>query len=580
MSRLALLKTAKTINDFADLLGVKHSGLSFVLYKKPAATKYHSFTIPKRTGGIRAIHAPTPDLKLFQRRLADLLQECLNEVEASYREDSKDRRPEKISHGFHPGRSIITNAIQHRRRRYVLNLDLLDFFGTCNFGRVRGLFCKNKHFLLHDRVATAIAHLACHEGKLPQGAPSSPVISNMIGRVLDIRLVKLANSVGCSYSRYADDLTFSTNELQFPAQLAVENPAGSGHWELGSPLLGEIASSSFSLNPKKTRMQLRESRQMVTGLVVNSRVNVRSDYRHLIRAMVNRLLTKGEFDISTAAGPIKGTMEQLQGMLSFIDSIDEFNRKRFKKRNVPFPRQRDETFQDFMFFRHVYRASRPTLICEGKTDNVYLTHAIRALAKSFPDLAALNAKGEVEIKVRRFKYVGTLTGKMLGLFGGTGDLAKFIANYRKLSTKKFKSAGHSNPVIILIDSDAGAGPVRSVIKSITKTPVTGTEDFIHVFENLYVVATPIPEGATESMIENFFDAATKATVLNGKQFDPTSEEETDTTYAKASFAYNVVEAAPLKINFEGFAPLLDRIRKAIADYAGKAEKNGTEKLLV
>ncbi|TAJ52483.1 MAG: RNA-directed DNA polymerase, partial [Nevskiaceae bacterium] len=388
MNRLALLRSAKTINDLADLLGVKHSGLSFILYKKPTETKYQSFTVPKKAGGVRAIHAPTSELKLFQRRLADLLQECLNEIEATFRKTSEDRRPEKISHGFHPGRSIITNAIQHRRRRYVLNVDLKDFFGTCNFGRVRGLLIKNEHFLLHDRVATVIAHLACHEGALPQGAPSSPVISNLIGRVLDIRLVKLANSVGCSYSRYADDLTFSTNDRQFPPQLAAEIPPSSGRWEPGPALLGEIASSGFSLNPKKTRMQLHESRQMVTGLVVNTRVNVSSDYRHLIRAMVHRLLTKGEYEISTAAGPIKGTTEQLQGMLSFIDSIDEFNRKRFKERDVPFPRQRDETFRDFVFYRHVYQASRPTLICEGKTDNVYLTHAIRAMAKLFPDLAS------------------------------------------------------------------------------------------------------------------------------------------------------------------------------------------------
>lgn len=569
MSRLALLRSATTINQLADLLGVTHSGLSFVLYKKPAASKYLSFTIPKKSSGVRTIHAPSAELKLFQRRLATLLQECLDEIEAGYRSASKDKRPEKISHGFHPGRSIITNAIQHRRRRSVLNVDLEDFFGTCNFGRVRGLLLKNRNFLLHERVATAIAHLACHEGKLPQGAPSSPVFSNLIGRVLDFRLVKLANTLGCSYSRYVDDLTFSTNERHFPAQLALEMPLGSGHWTPGPGLLREIASSGFSLNPKKTRMQLNQSRQMVTGLVVNSRVNVRSDYRHLVRAMVHRLLTKGEFEISTAAGPIKGTMEQLQGMLSFIDSIDEFNRKRFKARNAPFPRHRDESFRDFMFFRHVNQASRPTLICEGKTDNVYLTHAIRALARSFPDLAAVNAGGEVEIKVRRLKYMGTLTGKMLGLFGGTGDLAKFIASYGKLTDKKFKAGGHSNPVIIVIDNDDGAKPVYSALKSLTKRSATGSEEFIHVFDNLYIVATPLPDGATKSMIEDFFQEETRATQLSGKRFDPASEGETETTYSKAAFAYKVVEAAPDKIDFLGFHPLLERIRKAMADYAAK-----------
>lgn len=573
MSRLVLLKSAKTINDLADLLGVTHSGLSFVLYKKPAASKYQSFTIPKKAGGVRTIYAPTPDLKLLQRRLADLLQECMEELETNYRAASKDQTPEKISHGFHPGRSIITNASQHRRRRYVFNVDLEDFFGTCNFGRVRGLLLKNKHFLLHERVATSIAHLACHGGALPQGAPSSPVLSNLIGRVLDFRLVKLANAVGCSYSRYADDLTFSTNERQFPPQLAVEVPPRSGQWVPGLELLNEIESSGFALNPKKTRMHLPESRQMVTGLVVNSRINVRSDYRHLVRAMVYRLLTKGDFEIATSTGLVKGKLEQLQGMLSFIESIDEYSRKSFKERGVPSPRKRDEVFQDFVFFRHIYCASRPTLICEGKTDNVYLTHAIRALAQSFPELGKITPTGEVEIKVRRFKYAGTLTGKMLGLFGGTGDLAKFIMHYRK-AIKKFKANGMLHPVIILIDNDSGAKSVKSVVQQITGTTVMGSEDFIYLFGNLYVITTPIAKGQKESTIEDFFDAATKAKILNGKKFDPTSDADTATTYGKSAFAYRIVEAAPTKIDFSGFYPLLNQVRKVVADFSVLASTSG------
>lgn len=568
MSRLALLKSATTVSHLADLLGVSHSGLAYVLYKKSPASKYSTFDVPKKAGGVRIIHAPSAELKLLQRRLAGLLQACLDEVEASYREVSKDRRPERISHGFHPGRSIITNATQHRRRRFVLNVDLEDFFGACNFGRVRGLFLKSRHFALHERVASAIAHLACHEGKLPQGAPSSPVISNLIGRVLDIRLVKLANAQGCSYSRYVDDLTFSTNEREFPEKLAVEVPQGAGRWLPGAELIRQVSSSGFALNPKKTRMQIQQSRQLVTGLVVNSRVNVPSEYRHLVRAMVHRLLKNGEFEVPTVIGPVKGTMDQLQGMLNFIESVDSFNRKRFKERGAQFPRQRDEVFREFIFLRHVYLASRPTIICEGKTDNVYLTHAIRALAKSFPGLACLNAKGGVEIKVRRLKYAGTLTGKMLGLFGGTGDLSKFIAKYKTLCKKKFRPGAHSNPVIVLVDNDSGAKPVFSAVKEATGKKADGTEEFIHVFGNLYLIATPLPMGATHSMIEDFFQETDLSIRLNGKKFDPASDEETDTTYTKASFAYKVVEVMAHKIDFSGFESLLNRIQEAIHHYEG------------
>ncbi|MFX7853813.1 reverse transcriptase domain-containing protein, partial [Acinetobacter baumannii] len=91
---------------------------------------------------------------------------------------------------------------------------------TINFGRVRGFFLKDKNFALHEKVATVIAQIACHDNKLPQGSPCSPVISNLIGHMMDIMLVRLASATGCSYSRYADDLTFSSNKGKFSSRVA------------------------------------------------------------------------------------------------------------------------------------------------------------------------------------------------------------------------------------------------------------------------------------------------------------------------------------------------------------------------
>ena len=104
-------------------------------------------------------------------------------------------------------------------RRWVFNLDLEDFFPSINFGRVRGFLLKNRDFRAEsEHRATVISQIACHENSLPQGSPCSPVISNLVAHLLDMRLVRLASSVGCTYSRYADDLTFSTNKKIFPCR--------------------------------------------------------------------------------------------------------------------------------------------------------------------------------------------------------------------------------------------------------------------------------------------------------------------------------------------------------------------------
>src|SRR5262249_30547325 len=158
----------------------------------------------------------------------------------------------------------------HRRRRWVFNVDLEDFFGTINFGRVRGYFMKDRDFALPAPTATILAQIACHENRLPQGSPCSTVISNLVAHILDLHLCKLAFKYGCTYSRYADDLTFSTNKPTFPAGIAVRSDTKPHEWMVGAELQEIISHSQFKVNPQKTRMQYRNSRQEVTGLVVNA----------------------------------------------------------------------------------------------------------------------------------------------------------------------------------------------------------------------------------------------------------------------------------------------------------------------
>lgn len=225
MSILKSLKAASDIDDLAALLGYKAKSLAYILYKLPDAAKYTTFKIPKKSGGEREICAPTDQLKLVQRRLANILYACRDEID-------KESGLGSLSHGFRRGHSIVTNAKPHHGRRFVLNLDLKDFFPSFNFGRIRGFFIKSKAFELNEKVATLIAQIACHQNSLPQGSPCSPVISDLVAHLLDARLAKMAKKEGVTYSRYADDLTFSTNKKSFPTALATQDEADAELWEL------------------------------------------------------------------------------------------------------------------------------------------------------------------------------------------------------------------------------------------------------------------------------------------------------------------------------------------------------------
>lgn len=216
MSVLLQLKIARSASDLAHILGYEPKKLTYIAYKIPDEDKYTTFQIPKKTGGTREILAPTQKLKQLQSRISDLLYGCLEE---RYKNFPMKKR---ASHGFSKGLSIETNAKKHTGQRFVFNIDLQDFFPSINFGRVRGFLIKNHFFELDPKVATVIAQIACFKGRLPQGSPCSPIISNLIAQPLDLHLLQLAKNNHCTYSRYADDITFSSRSRSFPKAIAFE----------------------------------------------------------------------------------------------------------------------------------------------------------------------------------------------------------------------------------------------------------------------------------------------------------------------------------------------------------------------
>lgn len=531
-----------------------------------SSAKYKSFEIPKKSGGMRNIQAPTEELCNLQRRLASLLQDC----DAEIRRTLGLKRA--IAHGFVRKKSIMTNARQHLNRRFVFNADLENFFGSINFGRVRGFFITNKHFKLNEKVATIIAQIACHENCLPQGAPTSPVLSNLIGHILDIHIAKLASSAGCVYSRYADDLTFSTNEKVFPSEIAFAIEENGHNWVVGSKLKALVERQGFSVNESKSRMHYLDSRQEVTGLVVNRRINVNADYRARVRQMVQRLTNNGRFvvkhiDKDGQKIEQEGSLNQLGGMLGFIHSVNRFDAGRHGRHGDasvgPKVAGFNKVYRKFLLYRDFFGSDRPVLLFEGKTDNIYIRCAIRRLAKEFPLLATVDAKGKVELSIRLYSYTDT-TKDILELGGGADHLRKFILLYRKV-TAKFHAPKPNVPVIMLIDNDKGAKDIYSLLNKLTGTKITGDEPFIKAGGQLFVVPTPKMPGG-QSCIEDFFDSDVLSVKLSGKSFDKSNDFDVGDAYGKAAFAKAVVKANEKMIDFSGFRPILSVMSDIVASY--------------
>ncbi|MCF2145805.1 reverse transcriptase family protein [Desmonostoc muscorum LEGE 12446] len=175
----------------------------------------------------------------------------------------------------------------HTKKRYVLNLDLTDFFPSINFGRVRGMFMATP-YSLHPDVATVLAQICCHNNQLPQGAPTSPIVTNMICAKMDSQLQRLAKEYKATYTRYADDITFSTTLPKFPEELAyILAEEDVEKIFIGNRLLSIINENGFEVNNQKNRLQVKGNHQEVTGLTTNMFPNVDRNYVRQVRAMLH-----------------------------------------------------------------------------------------------------------------------------------------------------------------------------------------------------------------------------------------------------------------------------------------------------
>jgi RNA-directed DNA polymerase len=266
----------ETPEDVAKMLDIEYQHLIYYLYRRKREAQYTTVEIPKKSGGVRSLLVPETSLKILQSKLLQVLESVY--------------QPKPSTHGFVKGRGIVTNVeahFQRKRREFVLNVDIKDFFPSINFGRVRGMFMAMP-YNRPKKVATVLAQICCLEKQLPQGAPTSPIITNMICSKLDTQLQRLAREHRCFYTRYADDITFSTSLVSFPRALAQIVDDGAGKQTIPGDTLDKIIKANgFVLNPEKIHLQSTAHRQQITGITVNKLPNVPREYINQIRAMLH-----------------------------------------------------------------------------------------------------------------------------------------------------------------------------------------------------------------------------------------------------------------------------------------------------
>jgi RNA-directed DNA polymerase len=262
---------------------------------------YVDFEIPKRTGGTRRISAPRAPLRAAQR---EILRTILDRIPTH-----------EAAHGFVRGRSTVTNARPHLGAAILVKLDLKDFFPTVHYHRVRGLF---EHYGYSNQVSGALAALCTRRpvmpdghvawpGVLPQGAPTSPTIANLVSRRLDERLTGLARKLGATYTRYADDLTFSFGR-------EPERGLGRFFWWVDQIVQQE----GFSEHSGKRRVLRRSTQQRVTGIVVNEELHVPRAARRRFRAILHNCKTKG---LASQARGRDDFRDYLLGFASYVHMV-------------------------------------------------------------------------------------------------------------------------------------------------------------------------------------------------------------------------------------------------------------------
>ena len=278
------------ITHLSCLIGISVSDLTKMMFSEKWF--YTSAKIPKKNGGYRELDIPSIELKYIQRWILD---NVLNNIKIS-----------DYATGFCNNKSILDNAISHLNKYCIVNLDIKDFFPSITFERVYRIF---SYYGYTNEVSFALAKLCTHMGKLPQGSPASPYISNICCLRLDYRLNAVAHKYNAVYSRYADDITFSSNN-DIKSIITVATKI--------------IADEKYSINREKTRVSYPHQRQEVTGLLVNgNHVRIPKKYK---RNLYQQLYYCSKFGVESHLEKIVCNKaffkEHIYGKIYFVNLVE------------------------------------------------------------------------------------------------------------------------------------------------------------------------------------------------------------------------------------------------------------------
>lgn len=308
----AALPVLHNAHELANAMGVTLPELRFLSFERRVSriSHYRRFAMPKKTGGERIISAPMPRVKRLQYWVLDNI---LAKVPLH-----------PAAHGFIPGRSIVSNAQPHVGKAVVINLDLKNFFPSVGLARVKGVF---RELGYSEQLATTLGLLctetpteevsvdgekffvASGERALPQGAPSSPALTNILCRRLDARVQGCAEKLGFTYTRYADDLTFS-------GDAAARKQAGKLLWRVKQI----IADEGFTPHPEKQHVMGAGHRQGVTGIVVNQKLSLERDTLRRFRATLFQVEKDGPAGKQWNGN--ENVLDALEGYAQFVRMVD------------------------------------------------------------------------------------------------------------------------------------------------------------------------------------------------------------------------------------------------------------------
>ncbi|WBF57264.1 RNA-directed DNA polymerase [Lysinibacillus sp. JK80] len=276
----------------AKLMGVTTSILGHYVYNTD--TFYKSFKIPKKRGGFREIDTPSLNLKMIQRWILDNIL--------------KKFPINGFAFGYRDGKNIVDNAKNHTNKKVVYNIDIKDFFPSITRKDIFYIFF-NKGYT--SEISYILSKILTYKGHLPHGAPTSPYIANLRCERMDHSLSEFTKRIKANYSRYADDITISSNEID----LLMTNI---------NVIKKIVANNKFILNENKERLQFSNQKQEVTGLIVNNGVKVKRKYKKEIEKHIYYCKRFGVYEHlkKNKIEYISYYKEYMYGMVNYVKMIE------------------------------------------------------------------------------------------------------------------------------------------------------------------------------------------------------------------------------------------------------------------